>query len=499
MSDLTFAMLVKLGDQFTNPAKKVLGASKKLASGIKSDFNTLLQGGKKLGAYAMKGGALLAAGGWAFKRTFVDTASEFERYRTILETIEGSSAAAQKSMDWVSGFAAKTPYELGQVTDAFKTLKSYGFDPTNGLLRTLGDASAALGKDVSVGVEAIADAVMGENERLKEAFSIKASVNGDEITYHYIDLKDGLQKTATAAKDNRLEIERTLTTILNNNYAGGMAKMSSTWAGMISNLSDWWTNFQNMVMESGLFDWMKGKLGGALEKLNELAASGEVKKYAELLSNKLVRGFEKAWRFGGKLVDVVEEIAGYANVAAEFVGGWENAALILVSLPIVATLAGIVTALNPVTLGIAAIGTAGYLLYQNWETLANAFGNIWVRIKATFADGVVSVLESMDTVFAAMPDWALPESLESANLGSTIGKYREMSDLTGKLKPVDWKGFGGGGTKVEQKNNYNITVAPQPGANAKQTAQQMRRELEAHDRKQATELRDALYDGACTP
>ena len=101
-------------------------------------------------------------------RGFVNTAQSFEKYQTILKTTEGSAQAAEKSMQWISEFAVKTPYELDETTDAFVRLRAYGLDPTNGLLQTLGDTSAAMGKPLMQAVEAIADAITGENERLKK-------------------------------------------------------------------------------------------------------------------------------------------------------------------------------------------------------------------------------------------------------------------------------------------------------------------------------------------
>lgn len=91
----------------------------------------------------LKFGAIAGGIGWAFKSQFVDTASQFEKFSAILETVEGSSKKAKGSMGWVSDFAAKTPYELDQVMDAYVKLKSYGMDPMNGLLKSLGDTSSA--------------------------------------------------------------------------------------------------------------------------------------------------------------------------------------------------------------------------------------------------------------------------------------------------------------------------------------------------------------------
>ncbi len=82
----------------------------------------------------------------------------------------------------------------------------------------LGDTSAAMGKDLQAAVEAMADAVTGENERLKE-FGIKASTNGGLITYQFAD-RAGLQRTATALATDRAAIQQTLERIVNEGCNG---------------------------------------------------------------------------------------------------------------------------------------------------------------------------------------------------------------------------------------------------------------------------------------
>ena len=60
-------------------------------------------------------------------------------------------------------------------------------------MRDLGDASAAMGVPMLQAVEAMKDAVTGENERLKE-LGIISSKSGDVIEYSYVTL-DGQSKT----------------------------------------------------------------------------------------------------------------------------------------------------------------------------------------------------------------------------------------------------------------------------------------------------------------
>lgn len=246
--------------------------------------------GSKITAFTAAASAGL---NYLVNETFVATASKFEQYRTILETTERSSEKAQKAMDWVSDFASKTPYELDEVMGAFVKLRAYGLEPTNGLLRTLGDTSAAMGKPLMQAVEAIADAVTGENERLKE-FGIKARKEGNQIAYEFTDAA-GKQQQKIVDASNRAMIQSTLEGIFNEKYSGQMGKLSKTWSGLVSNISDQWTRFQNMAMESGAFDVLKGKLEWILDQINQMADDGRLKMYAEQTGQAIIMIAKSLW------------------------------------------------------------------------------------------------------------------------------------------------------------------------------------------------------------
>ncbi|WP_424411436.1 tape measure protein [Pasteurella sp. PK-2025] len=211
----------------------------------------------------------------------VKTAGQFEKFQSILEVTEGSAEKAKQSLEWVKQFAVDTPSNLDEAMEAFVKLRAYGLDPTNGLLKTLGDTGAAMGKPVMQAVEAIADAITGENERLKE-FGVKGrAVKGTNIIeYEYTD-KYGKQQLAKVDKRNRQQIEQTLTKIFNDKYAGAMEKQARSLMGIWSKLEDHWINFQMAVMETGAFDWIKNKLQGVLDALDNMQQNGELKKWAE--------------------------------------------------------------------------------------------------------------------------------------------------------------------------------------------------------------------------
>lgn len=313
--------------------ERTSGRLRRRLAGLPSERGAPRSGGFGTGFLGgLAGGAVFSAGRAAMRLPggFVETASMFETMETTLGTIEGSSRKARKSMEWIENFAATTPFEIDQVSEAFVKLRAYGMEPTGGLLRSLGDTASAMGKDVMQAVEAIADAVTGENERLKE-FGIKARTKGDTVTYEY-----GGGKVATANARDRAEIQRVLTGIMDEQYSGAMDDRMKTFSGMMSNMSDQWTRFQLKVMESGPFEVIKERLRGVLDSINAMAASGELQAYADRVGQWFVDAFaafesdvwpvlkDEVWPALKDIAGVIGQVLKLANKVAEALGGWGN-------------------------------------------------------------------------------------------------------------------------------------------------------------------------------
>lgn len=402
---------------------------------------------------AYVGGALGGAA-FGFKAAFIDTAAQFERFETILTTIEGSSAKARQSMDWISQFATKTPYELAEVTDAFVKLRAYGMEPTNGLLKSLGDTAAAMGKPLMAAIEAIADAVTGENERLKE-FGIKARKQGQMIVYEYTE--NGKTMRAQAKASNRAQIQATLEAIFNKKYSGAMDKLSGTWGGMLSNISDQWTRFAKMVMDSGPFEILRGRLSNFLAKLDQMAASGELARIAEEWGAKISDALERIWNVGVRLFNFIER---FVNL----VGGFENA------LTIVAAVAAGPLLLSLITLGsaiaklgvillttpigwfigiVAALAAAAFLVYKNWEPIKAFFVGIWNEPMKALETFVNFVNEKLGWLFKNSP-WGMVLN-GIVKVGAMVGGAQPAG-----VAPVAAGAVGGQGQTVT--NNAKVEV-----------------------------------------
>ncbi|QQM29290.1 hypothetical protein JET14_13235 [Martelella lutilitoris] len=305
--------------------------------------------------------AAAAAGAFAmFGKSVITTNASFEQMTATLETIEGSTEKARAAMDWVTQFAATTPYELDQVSMSFVRLRAYGLDPMDGTLRSIGDAAAAMGKDIMQGVEAIADAAQGENERLKE-FGIRASVAGDQITYSWQQNGETLTRTV---KKNGTEITKALTEIMDQRFAGAMERQSKTWNGMWSNMLDQWTIFQKRVGESGFFDSMKERLGGLLDYIGQLDREGKLDQWAQSISDALVTGVDA-------VTEIVNRIRLNFNTIRELID--ENRAAWNV---FKAALAGLAIFLFPVwsAIALAAAAVDDFLTYmRDGESVIGTF------------------------------------------------------------------------------------------------------------------------------
>lgn len=474
--------------------KKRLSSLAKIQSGAK---NIVSAGGNvvnKAGNLAKKGLVAAGIGGLFFKTQLLDTAAEFENYEAVLKVVEGTGEKARKALDWSSTFAAKTPFELDSITEAYVKLRTYGLNPTNGLLQTLGDTSAAMNKPLLQSVEAIADAITGENERLKE-FGITASKAGDNITYDYVD-KNDKQQSITINGNDRKAIEDTLKTIWNTKFKGAMIERSKTWQGMLSNMGDHWKKFSMMIMSEGLFDWMKTKLGGLLDKVNQMAADGTLQNLAKDWGTKLTNFATGVWNVGSALVNAVSKMS-------DMVGGGENLVLLLAGIslaPLIASLVTLGTALAAVFAGLkmTAIIAAFSALKAGAGAIAIALGPVGLAIAGVVA-GITLIASNWDAIsnwgrelFGSDEDEHPAKKVKPNNQGTFGNVTQSLKTKTPITKPPITRSANNEGnskTVIE-----NINVHPAPGMDETQLANKVAAAIAENERKVRARLRSQMRD-----
>lgn len=263
---------------------------KKFKQGLADAERGMSQFVSRMATFAIAAGTAFAGGAALLGKSVISVSAEFEKMEATLTTIEGSSDKAKASLDWVAQFAKETPYDLKEVSESFIRLRAYGLDPMDGTLKAVGDAASAMGKSLMDGVEAIADATTGENERLK-AFGITASTAGDKITYTWRQNGKEFSKTL---KKNGIEIAKFLNDNFGRRFNGAMIRQSKTWEGMTSALGDSWVDFQRRIGNAGFFDAMKSRLGDLMDYIGRLDADGKLDKWAKAISDGLTSAVDIA-------------------------------------------------------------------------------------------------------------------------------------------------------------------------------------------------------------
>lgn len=219
-------------------------------------------------------------------KQITDTITKFEKLEASLRTVTGSADNAAVAFGFIQEFAASTPFQLEEVTDAFIKLKALGLTPSEDALTSYGNTATAMGKSLNQMIEAVADATTGEFERLKE-FGIRSKTQGDQVTFTF-------QGISTTVGKNAKEIEAYLQSIGNVQFAGAMQEQAGTLNVALSNMGDAFAKLVKAIGDAGLTDilmaiangikWLAEQITNAIEpfKLGFKAIIAEVVKFGRL-------------------------------------------------------------------------------------------------------------------------------------------------------------------------------------------------------------------------
>ena len=222
--------LKKLGKAANDAQKPVGKLNKSVSQSAKS--------------FAKWGLAIAAAAATLAAVKLVAVQRQFDIINSSLVTVTGSTENAAIAFDRIKDFAATTPFDLGQVANAFVQLKAFGLDPSAEALRSYGNTASAMGKDLGQMVQAVANATTGEFEMLK-SFGIKARTETDSISFTFRGL-------TTSVGKNSEEIQAYLLALGKTDFAGAMELRAATLDGALSNLGDSWDQLFLTMSGSGI-------------------------------------------------------------------------------------------------------------------------------------------------------------------------------------------------------------------------------------------------------
>ena len=216
-------------------------------------------GGMKTAAKAASA-ALLAIGSSQALRSFVQISARFESMRKSLITVTGSAGAANQAFALITKSAQEMPFSVQEITASFIKMRSLGIEPTEDVLKSFANTASATGKSFDQFAEAVADAMTGEFERLKE-FGIKSSVEGEKVSFTF-------QGLTTTVGKNSEEIVKYLKSIGEVQFAGAAIDQMDTLSGSFSNFGD---AIDQVVIAFGELDAVKDIVNSLAEGLRELS------------------------------------------------------------------------------------------------------------------------------------------------------------------------------------------------------------------------------------
>lgn len=376
-------LFVKVTGDISDASKKlgqIGGMTQKTGGLMKGALSTALGfGAATIGLQAM-GGAF-----GAVKGGVIDMNAELETSTLQFTTLMGDADKAQKHVESLFDFAAKTPFETGPIINASRTMETFGGAAlnTNDNLKLFGDAAAAVSQpidDVSFWMSRAYAAIQGGQPfgearmRLMEMGILSPQVAAE---------LEGL----SAAGADTSEVWGTLTGSLGK-FDGAMEKQSQTFDGMMSTFTDGVA----MALAKGgkpLFDMFKKLLEGINNVMSSPAFQGAMAAAAEGLAaafGMVADVFGKVWEIAQPLVDMA------ASLFGSFTGGAES-----------------------VTTSFEGLGETMATWYQGVlegigglvEQIVPMFAEMAGKAASWVIDALPGLLDNLATFLASMGSWLL--------------------------------------------------------------------------------------------
>jgi hypothetical protein len=180
--------------------------------------------------------------------------ADMESFEVKLETLLGSSAAAEERLAKLFEIGSTTPFQLDQLVAAEVKLEAFGV--TGDRARTaVMDLAAFMDGDLAGAADAVGRAFAGG--------AGAADILRDRGVLAMVELQAGIKPTELSLEEFRETLIDTLTDP-NGKIAGGTEKLAKTFEGLVSNLQDEWFKFQKSIADASAFTAAKAGVAGLL-------------------------------------------------------------------------------------------------------------------------------------------------------------------------------------------------------------------------------------------
>lgn len=286
-----------VGDSAEDAGKKGASGAGALSGALKAVHPAAIAAAAGIAAVVIGVGQLSGAVS-SFISSGVQINAQFETFETQLTTLMGSAEGARREMAALSDFAASTPFELPQIVQADKVLIGFGLTGNNVMrkfgtdlatLRTsIGDMAAGTGADFAELANTWGKFSAGATGEAISRLQEMGIVTREQLQGMGVEFSKSGQLTSPLPQALQSAMQ-----IANDKFGGGMEKLSQTFEGQMSTLSDNWNNVKRVVSEP-IFDVAKDGLAALNGILSDPALQGALESIALLIGDKLRSGIEFA-------------------------------------------------------------------------------------------------------------------------------------------------------------------------------------------------------------
>lgn len=298
-------------------------------------------------------GAAAAIGAIKLSRDFLNTAVEIENLGIQLKFLTGSAEEGAKAMDILTKFAGGVPFQLQEIANSAPNLLTVvdSTDELNEMLQITGDIAAATGLSFKETAE-----------QLQRSFSggiAAADMFREKGVKALLGFEEGVRYNADQTKKMILESFRNGTMVMK----GASKDMANTFTGTMSMLSDKLFKFQDALMNSGPFDFIKA----LIKSLDTFIENrfGSIENAAQHMGQQMVMAFQAAMIGLARFGDMITPIVQFAGNAIK----------------------GLVDMVNGLPATIKAVGLIGFLMLGiKGKLVVLAIGAVFNKVKLMFAE-----------------------------------------------------------------------------------------------------------------
>ena len=245
-------------------------------------------------------GAIATLGIGLLARSFLSAATTAESYRTRLVTLMGSMEKANELFDAMGDYASSVSFEYEEIMGAATNLSGImtgGTEEIKKWMPIIADLAATAG----MGIQETTSQVI----RMYSAGAASADMFRERGILAMLGFQSGVSVSAAATRKQLIAAYEDPA----SKIRGAAAALSKTWSGMMSMMSDAWFQFRNVVMEAGVFDFIKAGISLLLEQIRLLKEEGKMEAFGKSL--------------GKSVLGVLENIIKGVAIVADGFRGWK--------------------------------------------------------------------------------------------------------------------------------------------------------------------------------